>query len=363
MKSNKIFYDKNIKLTGELKIFLGYAPGVGKTYTMLNEGNRRLNRGEKILIGYLESHDRMDTIEQVHNLKFAPLKEIKYNNKTFNEVDVDSIISLEPDLVLIDELAHTNTIGSKNTKRYMDIIELLSHGINVYTTLNLQHLESLNDIVYQITKVKVHETIPDFIIDYATVVIIDLPPDSLRNRIKRGNVYKKELIIPSLQNFFRKGNLTALRELTLRQVADEVDDELAKYKFEHNLYENWHTVEKVMVSISGNPSSKKLIRCGARIAKKYKCSFYCVHVNSSSNIQISNSLSENVELAKSLHAQVFTLEGNSISSEIIQFANKNHITKLILGHSQRTFIQKLFKGTPINKILEGVKNIEVIILP
>ncbi|MGL5576682.1 MAG: universal stress protein [Sarcina sp.] len=363
MKSNKLFYNQDIKLTGELKIFLGYAPGVGKTYTMLNEGNRRLNRGEKILIGYLEAHERLDTIEQIRNLKSAPLKEIIYNNKTFNEVDVDSILSLKPDLVLIDELAHTNVIGSKNSKRYMDILELLSHGINVYTTLNLQHLESLNDIMYQITKIKIHETIPDFIIDYATVVIVDLPPDSLRNRIKRGNVYKKELIVPSLQNFFRKGNLTALRELTLRQVADEVDDELTRYKFEHNLYENWRTVEKVMVSISSNPSSKKLIRSGARIAKKYKCDLYCVHVNSATNSQIPKSLSENIELAKSLHAQIFTLEGNSISSEIIKFANKNHITKLILGHSQRTFFQKFFKGTPINKILEGVKNIEVIILP
>ncbi|MGL4847745.1 MAG: sensor protein KdpD [Clostridium sp.] len=359
-------YRKN---RGELKIFLGYAPGVGKTYSMLNEGNRRLARGENVWIGYLEDHGRKDTYNQVKNLSFIENKKILYKGKIFEEVNIDEIIKVAPDVILIDELAHTNITGSKNAKRYMDILDILDNGINVYTTLNLQHLESLNDIIFQITGVKVSETVPDSIIDIATVVVIDLPPDSLRNRVKRGNVYRNELIIPSLKNFFRKGNLTALRELTLRQLADGVDEELEKYKFEHNLNDNWRIVERIMVAISSNPSSKRLIRMGARMAKKYKCEFYCVYVSSTHGFapkiseEMLGSLNENIELATKLHAQVISLEGNYISSEIIQFANEKHITKLILGHSQRTKFQNFFRGSLINKILEGVKDTEVIVVP
>lgn len=353
----------------ELKVFLGYAPGVGKTYSMLNEGNRRLRRGENVVIGYLEHHNRKDTIEQIGHLKSIPLKTIEHKGKLFDELNLDVIISEKPELVLVDELAHSNIQGSKNPKRYMDILELLENDINVYTTLNLQHLESLNDIIYKITGTKINETVPDSILDNATVVVVDITPDALRNRVKRGDIYKGNLIYSSLHNFFRKGNLTALRELTLRQLADEVDEELSKYKFEHNLNENWQTVERIMVSISSSPSSKRLIRMGARIAKKYKCEFYCVYIESTHSFapKLSEkdlaSLDENIKLASKLHAQVIHLKGPYVSKEIINFVNSKSITKLLLGHSRRTFFQKLFRGSLVNRVLEGVKDIEVIIIP
>ncbi|WP_297437769.1 universal stress protein [uncultured Clostridium sp.] len=353
-----------------MKLFLGYAPGVGKTYTMLSEANRKYQRGEDIVIGYFESHGRKNTIEQIGNLEIIPTKNITYNSKTFQEMDLEAIIQRNPSLVLVDELAHTNITGSKNPKRYMDVLELLNHGINVYSTVNLQHIESLNDIINQITNIKVKETIPDFIVASATVMVIDLPTDALQNRLKRGNIYSNELIEKSLKNFFRKGNLNALRELTLRQIADEVDEELEEYMTNHNLCENWHTVERVMVSISSNPKSKRLIRMGSIISQKYKCEYYVVYVNCTHNLSPHDttganqkSLKDNIELSQKLNAQIIELNGSSVSSEIIKFATKKHITKLIIGHSKRTLLQKLFRGSTINKILEKAKNIEIIIVP
>lgn len=354
---------------GKLKIFLGYAPGVGKTYTMLNEANRRYNRGEDVVIGYFESHGRLDTINQIKSLPELPLKEISYNSITFKELNVPLIIERNPQLVLVDELAHTNAPGSKNKKRYEDVIEILNAGINVYATVNIQHLESLNDVISQITGVIVQETIPDSIITTAEVVVIDIPPDSLRKRLKRGNVYKTDLIQRALKNFFRIGNLNALRELTLRQIADEVDCTLNEYKEIHNIHDNWHTAEKVMVSISSNPKSKRLIRFGARIAKKYKCPLYVVYVNCTHSIypkdnpEILKSLDENITLAKKFDATIVTLKGKSISSELIKFSKEKNITKLIIGHSKRTRLQKFFRGSTVNKLLEGSKNIEIIVVP
>ena len=354
---------------GKLKIFLGYAPGVGKTYTMLNEANRRYNRGEDVVIGYFESHGRLDTINQIKSLPELPLKEISYNSITFKELNVPLIIERNPKLVLVDELAHTNAPGSKNKKRYEDVIEILNAGINVYATVNIQHLESLNDVISQITGVIVQETIPDSIIATAEVVVIDIPPDSLRKRLKRGNVYKTDLIQRALKNFFRIGNLNALRELTLRQIADEVDCTLNEYKEIHNIHDNWHTAEKVMVSISSNPKSKRLIRFGARIAKKYKCPLYVVYVNCTHSIypkdnpEILKSLDENITLAKKFDATIVTLKGKSISSELIKFSKEKNITKLIIGHSKRTRLQKFFRGSTVNKLLEGSKNIEIIVVP
>ncbi|AIY84828.1 sensor protein KdpD [Clostridium baratii] len=374
MNKTRISPDTALKICateekGKLKIFLGYAPGVGKTYTMLNEANRRYNRGEDVVIGYFESHGRLDTINQIKSLPELPLKEIHYNSITFKELNVPLIIDRRPKLVLVDELAHTNAPGSKNKKRYEDVIEILNSGINVYATVNIQHLESLNDVITQITGVTINETIPDSIIATAEVVVIDIPPDSLRKRLKRGNVYKNDLIQRALKNFFRIGNLNALRELTLRQIADEVDCTLNEYKENHNIYDNWHTAEKVMVSISSNPKSKRLIRFGARIAKKYKCPLYVVYVDCTHSIypkdtpEILKSLNENIDLAKKFDAIVINLKGKSISNELIKFSKEKNITKLIIGHSKRTKLQKFFRGSTVNKLLEGSKNIEIIVVP
>lgn len=355
--------------TGSLKIFLGYAPGVGKTYTMLNEANRRLERGKDVVVGYFESHDREQTIKQVKSLPMIPLKEITYNSITLKEMDVDAIIERNPELVLVDELAHTNVPGSKNKKRYEDVLEILNAGINVYSTMNLQHLESLNDIVKQITGVNVNETIPDKIIAESEVVVIDMPPEALRKRLERGNIYKPYLIESALKNFFRAGNLSALRELTLRQIADEVDEDLEEYKNKHDIHDNWHTSEKIMVSISSNPKSKRLIRFGARLAKKYKCPWYVVYVNCThfmspkETLDRIRDLNSNMELANKLNGTVIKLESTSISKALLKFADEKHITKLVIGHPKRTRLQKLFRGSTINKFLEHAKDIQIIVVP
>ncbi|MCE5220869.1 MAG: universal stress protein [Clostridium sp.] len=354
---------------GNLKIFLGYAPGVGKTFTMLNEANRRFERGKDVVIGYFESHEREQTIKQLKNLPVIPLKEITYNSITLKEMDVEAIIERKPELVLVDELAHTNAPGSKNKKRYEDVLEILDAGINVYSTVNLQHLESLNDIVKQITGIGVNETIPDNIIADAEVVVIDMPPEALRKRLERGNIYKPYLIESALKNFFRVGNLSALRELTLRQIADEVDEDLEEYKNKHDIHDNWYTSEKIMVSISSNPKSKRLIRFGARLAKTYKCPWYVVYVNCTHFMspketpEIINGLNSNIELAEKLNGTFIKLEGPSVSKALLQIAHEKHVTKLVIGHPKRTRLQRLFRGSTTNKFLEHAKDIQVIIVP
>lgn len=354
---------------GSLKIFLGYAPGVGKTYSMLNEANRRLFRQEDVVAGCIETHGRIDTKEQIGGLKIIAKKKIEYNGRILEEMDTETIIKLKPDAVLVDELAHTNVPGSKNKKRFEDVEEMLSEGIDVVTTVNIQHLESLNDVIRQITGIKVRETIPDSVVEHADeVVVIDVTPDALQNRLKRGDIYKTE-IDRALKNFFRKGNLNALREIALRQVAEEVDEDLAEYMKEHEIRENWHTAERVMICISSSDSSKKLIRRGARIAKRYKCEWLVVDVictsifYAKSNAKDEENLNNNRALARQLGAEVFTLKGKSISRELINFAFEMHITQIIIGNSNRSTLQTMLRGSTVYKILKYTNDIEVHVIP
>lgn len=355
---------------GCLKIFLGYAPGVGKTFAMLNEGNRRLRRGNDIVIGYVESHERKETDEQIRNLEIIPRKKIEYSGVVLEEMDTDAVIARKPDIVLVDELAHTNVPGSKNKKRYEDVEEILNSGIDVLTTLNIQHMESLNDVIKQITGIPVRETIPDYIVNEADeVVVVDVTPDALQNRLKRGNIYNMEKVSQALKNFFRKGNLNALREIALRQTAEEVDEELVEYMKEHGIRDNWHTVERVLVCISPNSSARKLIRRGARIAKRFKCEWIVVSVNCTHTFapkltaSYQEMLENNFKLAKQLGAEVIVLAGKSVSSELADFAQKRHITQIVIGHSTRTKFQTLLRGSTINKLLKKANNIEIHVIP
>jgi two-component system, OmpR family, sensor histidine kinase KdpD len=355
---------------GRLKIFIGYAPGVGKTYSMLNEANRRLNRGQDIVIGYVESHERDETDKQISDLEIIPRKTIYYNGVEMYEMDTDAVIVRNPQTVLVDELAHTNVPGSKNKKRYEDVEEILTCGINVITTLNIQHLESLNDVIRQITGVTVRETIPDHIVQNADeVVVVDITPDALQNRLKRGNVYKSDKVEHALKNFFRKGNLNALREIALRQTAEEVDEELTEYMKEHGINENWQTVERVMVCISSSPSAKKLIRRGARIAKRYKCEWLVVSVDCTNRFaprmtpRHREMLDAHFKLAKQLGAEILTLTGKSVSGELSKFAHDRHITQIIIGHATRSKYQILLRGSTVTKLLRHTKNIEVHVIP
>ena len=356
---------------GSLKIFIGYAPGVGKTYAMLNEGNRRRKRiRDDIVIGYVETHDREETSEQIGDLEIIPRKIIEYNGVTMEEMDTDAIISRKPDTVLIDELAHTNVPGSKHKKRYEDVLEILDNGINVISTLNIQHMESLNDTIRQITGITVRETIPDHIVENADeVVVVDITPDALQHRLERGDVYKQDKVNQALKNFFRKGNLNALREIALRQTAQEVDEELEEYMKEHGIRETWQTVERVMVCISPSLSSKKLIRRGARIAKRFKCEWFVVNVNSTkifapkATPKSNEALESHFKLARQLGAEVITLTGKSISEELAKFAQTRHVTQIIIGHPTRTKLETILRGSTVNRLLKKSKNIEIHIIP
>lgn len=360
----------NSQNRGRLKIFIGYAPGVGKTYAMLNEGNRRLRRSQDVVIGYVESHQREETDRQIDELVTVPRKKVEYNGTVVEEMDADAIIARKPYIVLIDELAHTNVPGSKNKKRYEDVEEILNAGINVITTLNIQHMESLNDVVRQITGIAVRETIPDYIVENASeVVVVDITPDALQNRLKRGNVYNLEKVPQALKNFFRKGNLNALREIALRQTAEEVDEDLAEYMREHGISDTWQTVERVMVCISPSPSAKKLIRRGARIARRYKCEWMVVGVNCTHifapklTSKDREMLDAHFKLAKQLGAEIVTLTGKSVSGELSKFAQERHITQIIIGHATRTKLQTLVRGSTVSKLLKKAKNIEIHVIP
>lgn len=355
---------------GTLKIFLGYAPGVGKTYAMLNEANRRLKYGTDIVIGYVENHGREETDEQIADLEVLPRRKITYNNVELSELDVEAVIKRHPATVLIDELAHTNVPGSKNKKRYEDVLEILAQGINVISTLNIQHLESLNDIVYQITGIRVNETLPDQILQQADeVVVVDLTPDALQNRLRRGNIYNPEKVPQALKNFFRKGNLNALRELVLRQAAEDVDEDLDAYMKRERIKDNWHTVERLMVCISSSPNAKKLIRRGARIANRYKCEWYVVSVNSTRMLFSHGSeedkkmLLSHEQLAKQLGAEMVYLNGHSVSETLAAYANEKHITQIVMGQSSRTKVETFFRGSTINKLIKMVRNVEIHLIP
>jgi two-component system, OmpR family, sensor histidine kinase KdpD len=355
---------------GKLKIFIGYAPGVGKSYTMLNEGNRRLQRGEDIVLGYVELHGRPETEKQIGNMEIIPRKKISYGGKILEEMDAEAIIQRRPAVVLIDEIAHTNVPGSKNQKRYEDIKEILDAGINVVTTLNVQHLESLNDLIKQITGITVRETIPDSIVEKADeVVAVDITVEALLNRLKRGDVYKKDKITQALSNFFREGNLNALREISLRQTAQEVDEELEAYMKSHGIREDWQTTERILVCVSPSPNAKKLIRRGALIARRYRCEWFVVAVENSGvfapkwSQQDKEALNSHFILAKQLGAGTVTLVGGSISDQLAKFAAAKHITQIVIGHSEKSPFQSFFFGSITVRLLSETRNIAIHVIP
>lgn len=367
---NKYILNEPNKKRGYLKIFLGYAPGVGKTYSMLVDANKKLSQGEDIVIAYLETHKRNETEIQVSGLNTIPRKKIEYNNLILEEMDTDTIISLHPNTVLVDELAHTNVPGSKYKKRYEDVLQILDNGINVTSTVNIQHLESLNDVVKQITGINIRETIPDKIVENADeIVVVDITPEALRNRLKRGNVYKIDVAERALKNFFREGNLNALREFALRQTADEVNEDVTYYMGKHGIKNDSYSFEQVMVCISSGPYSKKLIRRGARIAKTYKCPWVVVDVDCTHKFATKlttkdiKTLEDHKTLARELGADVITLRGKSVSSEITKFIENKNITQVILGHSQRSNWQVFLRGSTISKLIKYTNNVEFHIIP
>lgn len=355
---------------GIFKIYLGYSPGVGKTYRMLQEGNKMLEDGEDIVIGYVEDHDRLETRQQIGKLEIIERTKTKYRGINLEEMSVLNILKRNPNWVIVDELAHTNIPASKNKKRYEDVLELLDNGINILTTVNIQHIESLNDMVSEITGIKVRETIPDRMLQIADdIMVIDLPPESLIARLKSGKIYKKENIQRSLENFFVKSNLIALRELALREAANEIDDDLTILKRNREFKNHIRINEKVLVCVSSNPQSSRLIRHAYRVARRYKCNLYVLIVDCTNVVakreykEMDKVLEGHKKLAKALDAIIVEKQSKSVSKAIVDFANEEGITQIILGHSNRSKIQTLFRGSTINKVLSEAPNVEVRVIP
>lgn len=354
---------------GKLQIYIGFAPGVGKTYAMLNEANDRLKNGENIVVGYLETHGRAQTLSQVRDLKVLDRRKIKYGTIMVEEMDLDLIVDLNPETVLVDELAHSNIPGSINEKRYEDVLYLLNKGINVVSTLNIQHIESLNTIVKEITGVKVRETVPDSILTDAEFVLIDISPKQLQERLQKGLIYKEENAIRALKNFFREGNLSALREISLRQIAQEVDDDINEYKMQHGIREAWHITDRVMVCITPNPSCEKLIRRGARISKRYKCEWTVVNVIDTSFFSKKPTpnddkfLKNHILLAKKLGADVSTISTKNLHKSLADYAHEKNITQIVIGHNLESKGDKLFRSSKLTKFLRLTRSLEVHIIP
>jgi two-component system sensor histidine kinase KdpD len=324
------------KSRGIFKLFLGYAPGVGKTFSMLSEAIRRRSRGEDVVIGVVESHGRKGIEELIEQMEAVPRKKLEYKGTVFEEMDVDAILARHPDVVLVDELAHTNIPGSKHRKRYEDVQELLAAKIDVVSTLNIQHIESIAPVVRSITGIVVRETVPDWVpLTASETVMVDLTPEALQNRMKRGDVYSTEKVERSLKNFFRRGNLIALRELALRQVAEQVDRSLETYMEDQDIRKNWGVRERLAVCTSANPAGQYLIARGARMARRMDAELYVVHVDREIGPKESNqvALAANLRFAENLGAKVIRLRGRSVADSVAEFVRSKHITQVIFGRA------------------------------
>lgn len=352
---------------GKLKIFLGYVAGVGKTYAMLEAAHQRRLQGMDVVIGYIETHKRAETEELVEELEVLPRKQVDYRGIALTELDVDAVISRRPQLVLVDEFAHTNAPGSRHPKRFQDVEDILNAGIDVYTTLNIQHLESLNDIVAQVTGIVVRETIPDRVIDEASEIeVIDLPPDELLVRLEEGKVYIPEQASRALQKFFRKGNLTALREMALRRAAERVDDQMRSYMKTRSISGPWAAGERLLVCISPSPLAEKLIRTTRRLADELNAEWVAVYVEIASKPENNPANRERIgrtlQLAEELGGKSSTLAGRSIHEAVLEYALKNNITKIIIGKPLKPRWQEIITGSVVDQLVYASSNVDVYVI-
>jgi two-component system, OmpR family, sensor histidine kinase KdpD len=350
------------KTKGILKLFLGYAPGVGKTYSMLSEAIRRSKRGEDLVIGIVETHGRKGIAELAGELQVVPRRKMDYKGTIFEEMDIDAILARKPQVALVDELAHTNIPGSRHRKRYEDVLELLDAKIDVLSTVNIQHIESIAPTVRAITGISVRETVPDWVLQLAQeTVMVDLTPEALQNRMKRGDVYGKEKVEQALKNFFRRGNLIALRELALRQVAEQVDRSLSSYMDEKDIRENWAVRERIAVCISSNPRAQYLVARAARMARRLDAELYVIHVDvdRDGDERDQKSLAANLQFAESLGAKPVRLKGASVAEAAVQFVREKHVTQVVFGRSAVEGWRKLVYLNAINRFLRDAPAVDV----
>ncbi len=352
---------------GKLVVFFGGAAGVGKTYAMLEAARSERDLKRDVVIGVVETHGRYDTGALVIGLELLPRKKIDYRGVTIEEFDIDACLARRPGLVLVDELAHTNAPGMRHAKRWQDVEELLDAGIDVYTTLNVQHIESLNDVVAQITGVVVKETVPDRIVEEASEVrLIDLPPDELLERLAEGKVYIPEQAQRAVESFFRKGNLIALRELALRQTAQRVDEQMRLYRTEHGIQRVWPTAERVLVGVSPSPTSARLLRAARRLATSLQAQWFCVYVETPVALRLSEAerarVAENLRLAEQLGAETATVRGQNAAQETLAYARAHNITKIVVGKPTHARWRDLLGPSFLDEVVRASGDIDVYVI-
>ena len=370
---------------GRLRVYLASAAGAGKTYAMLNEGHRRESRGTDVVVGYVETHGRPMTQAQLGDLEVLPRKKISYRGVTLEEMDTEAIIARHPKVALIDELAHTNVPGSKHAKRYEDVEEILDAGIDVVTTLNIQHLESLNDLVASITGVRVRETLPDWILDQADEVeLIDISPYALRQRMKHGNIYPRDRIDAALNNFFREGNLTALREMALRRTAEKTEAQLEQYMTEHHISQPWTASERVLVGFDSRPHTSQVIRDAWRLAHGLHADLIAVSIQPEGYLAFTSKLigwlkygkdalkyreaalrrlEEHALLAEDLGAEVIRTQSSDIARTLVEIAREHQVTQIVLGQPARSHWEELIRGSIVNRLLRLSSEMDIHLVP
>jgi len=352
---------------GQLKIFFGAAPGVGKTYAMLEAARKKISEGVDVIVGLAETHKRKETEALLAGLEIIPRRNFQYHGTLLAEFDIDAALARNPAVILVDELAHSNAEGSRHRKRWQDVYELLGAGITVYTTMNVQHLESLNDVVAQITGINVRETVPDFLLDRADEIeLIDLPPEDLLQRLAEGKVYVAELAESARRNFFRKGNLLALRELALRRTAERVDAQMQDYRLDKGVKEIWPASERILVCVGPSPFAQRLIRAAKRMADGLRAEWVAVNVEAPSMVKPSESdigkLAENMRLAESLGAETVVLSGHKASEEILNYARNRNVTKIIIGKPTHPRWKDKVFGSLLDDTVRGSGTIDVYVI-
>ncbi len=349
---------------GKFKIFLGAAPGVGKTYEMLTAGQARRREGVDVVVGVVETHGRRETEALLDGLEVMPRRRVEYRGRTLDEMDLDAILARRPRVVLVDELAHTNVPGGRHPKRYLDVEEFLAAGIDVYSTLNIQHVESLNDVVAQITRIRVRETVPDSVLDRADdIEVIDLAPDELIQRLKEGKVYVPHQAERAVRHYFKPGNLTALRELALRRTAQRVDDQMLHYMQQHAISGPWAAGERVLICISEHPGTPGLIRYAKRLADRMHAPVTALYVETARTQRLSDAardrIAEALRLAEQLGGDALTLPGERIADEVVRYATENNITQIVIGKSTRSRWFEILHGSVVHELVRRTGNISV----
>src|SRR5262245_51419206 len=349
---------------GKLKVFFGAAAGVGKTYAMLEAAREQRVAGVDVVAGVVETHKRAETEALLAGLEILPPRHIEYHGTTLKEFDLDAALARRPTVILIDQRPHTNAPEGRHAKRWQDVRELLDAGINVYTTVNVQHLESLNDVVGKITGVVVRETVPDSVFDRADEVeLIDLPAEDLRQRLKEGKVYLPELAGEAARTFFREGNLIALRELALRRTADRVDAQMREYRREHAIGPTWPVTERIMVCVSPSPLAMQLVRAGRRLATRLEAEWVAVYVETPGHGQLSAvdraRVAETLRLAEALGAETAVLTGTHMSDEILAYARARNVSQIVIGKPIRPLWKRMLFGSIVDSLVRGSGDIDI----